>query len=71
MAMMKELDIRGIMLWNVPERQLNDILADILVAAADGAIKPKVGRKLALADAAEAHELALQPGNSGKIVLIP
>jgi NADPH2:quinone reductase len=70
-AMMKELDIRGIMLWNVPERQLNDILADILVAAAEGAIKPKVGRQLALADAVEAHELVLQPGNAGKIVLIP
>lgn len=71
MAMMKELDIRGIMLWNVPEAQLNDMMADILAAAADGAIKPKVGRELPLGDAARAHELVLQDGNAGKIVLIP
>lgn len=70
-AMMKELDIRGIMLWNATEVQLSDIMADILAAAAEGAIKPKVGHQLPLGEAANAHELVLQPGNAGKIVLIP
>ncbi|WP_305989126.1 NADPH:quinone reductase [Roseibium sp. MMSF_3544] len=71
MAMMKELDIRGVMLWNVSEALLTDIMADILAAAAEGTIKPKVGREFPLADAAKAHELVVQTGNAGKLVLIP
>ena len=71
MAMAKELDIRGIMLWNVSQEQLSAIMKDILAAAADGSIRPVVGRELPLADAAKAHELVLQNGNAGKIVLIP
>ena len=71
MAMAKELDIRGIMLWNASEALLNDIMDDILVAATENKIKPKVGRQLPLGDAANAHELVLQAGNAGKIVLIP
>jgi len=71
MAMMKELDIRGVMLWNVSEALLTDIMADILAAAAEGSIKPKVGREFPLADAAKAHELVVQTGNAGKLVLIP
>lgn len=71
MAMMKELDIRGIMLWNVSEGHLSEIMGDLLAAAAEGAVKPKVGRELPLAEAAKAHELVVQDGNAGKIVLIP
>lgn len=71
LAMMKELDIRGIMLWNASEEQLNDIMADLLVAAEEGTIKPRVGQELPLSEAAKAHELVLKTGNAGKIVLIP
>ena len=71
MAMMKELDIRGIMLWNASEGQLGEIITDLLSAAEDGAIKPKVGREFPLSEAAKAHELVLESGNAGKIVLIP
>lgn len=70
-AMMKELDIRGIMLWNASEVHLNEIIEDILAAATECTIKPKVGRQLPLGDAAKAHQLVLQAGNAGKIVLIP
>ncbi len=71
LAMMKELDIRGIMLWNASEEQLDDIMIDLLSSAEDGAIKPKVGQELPLSEAARAHELVLGSGNAGKIVLIP
>eukprot|EP00752_Nemacystus_decipiens_P019243 g17299.t1 len=71
MAMMKELDIRGIMLWNASPDQLRAIMNDLLSAAASGAIQPKVGRQLSLSEAAMAHELVVQNGNAGKIVLIP
>ncbi len=71
MAMMKELDIRGIMLWNASEPQLNEIIADIVTAAAEGTIKPKLGKEFPHGDAATAHQLVLESGNAGKIVLVP
>lgn len=69
--MMKELDIRGIMLWNAAEEQLAAIMSDILAAAAEGKLRPKVGRELPLSEAAKAHEFVVQDGNAGKVVLVP
>jgi NADPH2:quinone reductase len=71
MAMMRELDIRGIMLWNASEAQIGASFADILVAAEAGEIAPKLGPRLPLAEAAQAHELVLGNGNAGKVVLVP
>jgi NADPH2:quinone reductase len=70
-AMMKELDIRGIALWNATPKQIAPIMRDILTGVADGALRPIIGRKMPLADAAAAHMAVLQPGAYGKIVLIP
>lgn len=71
MAMMKELDIKGLMLWNASEQQLGNIMSDLLSSAEEGFIKPRVGLELPLSEAAKAHELVLGSGNAGKIVLIP
>lgn len=70
-AMMKELDIRGIALWNASPEQLRLIMSDILAAVAEGAVRPVVGREMSLADAAAAHAAVLEPGAHGKIVLVP
>jgi len=70
-AMMKELDIRGIALWNATHAQMRPIMADILAGVAEGALRPVIGREMPLADAAAAHVAVLQPGAYGKIVLIP
>lgn len=70
-AMMKELDIRGIALWNATAEQMRPIVADILAGVATGALRPVIGREMPLADAAEAHVAVLQPGAYGKIVLVP
>ena len=71
MAMMKELDIRGIMLWNAPAATLEHGMSEILAAAEAGEINPRVGPKLALEEAARAHEIVLSSGNAGKVVLVP
>jgi len=34
-------------------------------------LRPIVSKELPLADAAQAHKLIMEPGASGKIVLIP
>ncbi len=70
-AMMKELDIRGVALWNATRDQMRPIMADILAGVADGAIRPVIGREMPLSDAAAAHVAVLEPGAHGKIVLVP
>jgi len=69
-AMMKELDIRGVALWNAPPEQVKPMMQDILAGVAEGAIRPIIGREMPLADAAAAVAV-LQPGSYGKIVLVP
>jgi len=70
-AMMKELDIRGIALWNATAEQMGPVMRDILDGVADGSLRPIIGREMKLADAAAAHVAVLQPGAHGKIVLVP
>ena len=70
-AMMKELDIRGIALWNASRDQIGPLVEDILAGVAEGALRPIIGREMPLADAAAAHVAVLEPGAYGKIVLVP
>ena len=70
-AMMKELDVRGIALWNATPDQVRPMMADILAGVADGSLRPIVGREMPLAEAAAAHVAVLEPGAYGKIVLVP
>jgi NADPH2:quinone reductase len=68
-AMMKELDILGTAVWNAPRALVGTALDDIAGGLADGSLRPVVGQRLALAEAAEAHRAVLRPGTAGKIVL--
>jgi NADPH:quinone reductase len=70
-AMMKELDIRGIALWNATPEQVQPMMKDILAGVAAGALRPVIGKEMPLAEAAAAHVAVLQAGAYGKIVLIP
>lgn len=70
-AMMKELDIRGIALWNARPEQVGPMMQDILAGVAEGALRPIVSREMKLEEAAAAHVAVLEPGAHGKIVLIP
>ena len=70
-TMMKELDIRGIALWNATAEQVASMMADILNGVAEGAVRPIIGRQMPLAEAAAAHVAVLEPGAYGKIVLVP
>ncbi len=71
MTMMKELDVRGLALFNGTRAQMEDIVTDLLAGLADGGLRPVVGREMPLADAAKSHEAVLEPGAFGKIVLVP
>jgi NADPH2:quinone reductase len=71
LTMMKELDIRGIQLWNAAPAQVKPMMQDIMAGVAEGALRPIIGREMPLADAAAAHVSVLAPGAYGKIVLMP
>ena len=70
-AMMKELDVRGIALFNASRGEAEAIVADLLAGLADGSLKPVIGRELPLAEAGAGHRAVMQPGAFGKIVLVP
>jgi NADPH2:quinone reductase len=69
--MMKELDIRGLALFNGTREQMTEIVRDLLAGLADGSLRPVIGREIPLADAAHSHVAVLEPGAYGKIVLGP
>jgi NADPH2:quinone reductase len=71
MTMMKELDVRGLALFNGAREQMVEIMTDLLSGLSDGSLHPVVGREMPLAEAARAHEAVLEPGAFGKIVLVP
>jgi NADPH2:quinone reductase len=70
-AMMKELDIRGLALWNLAPALVKPMMEDILAGVAEGVLNPVIGKQMPLAEAAAAHVAVLQPGAHGKIVLVP
>ncbi|OED40355.1 quinone oxidoreductase [Chromatiales bacterium (ex Bugula neritina AB1)] len=71
MTMMKELDVRGLAMFNARREQMEDIINDLLAGLSDGSLQPIIGRELPLADAGESHRAVMQPGAFGKIVLLP
>ena len=68
-AMIREADIRGMLLSNTPIPEMVEIHAAIFEGLTNGDLRPVVAREFALADAAEAHAAVLQSGAVGKIVL--
>ena len=69
--MMREADVRGLLLFNATADELDTIHAGLAEGLASGAFTPVVHRTFPLADAAGAHAAVLEPGASGKIVLLP
>ena len=71
-TMAREADIRGVMLFGASQEEFQGMHAAIYAGLRAGTLRPIVGQKFALADAAEAHEAVMAHGASyGKIVLIP
>jgi NADPH:quinone reductase len=68
-AMGRDAAVLGMMLFNTSDGDLAEIHAAITAGLADGTLNPVVGRELALADAARAHDAVMEPGAHGKIVL--
>src|SRR5947208_1714971 len=70
-AMAREASILGLILWAATDAELAEIHSAIVAGLENGTLRPVVGQELPLAEAARAHQLVLEPGSYGKIVLVP
>jgi NADPH2:quinone reductase len=70
-AMGRDAAILGMTMFNATDSDLAEIHAALFAGLSNGTLEPVVGREFPLADAARAHEVIMEPGALGKIVLIP
>ena len=71
-TMARECDIRGVMLFGASQEEFHAMHAAIFAGLEAGTLRPVVGQKFALAEAAKAHEAVMShSGTQGKIILIP
>jgi NADPH2:quinone reductase len=71
-AMSREADIRGVTLMNTSEQEYRAMHAALVAGLENATLRPVVGQKIPLAEAARAHaEIMKHSGAHGKIVLIP
>jgi NADPH:quinone reductase len=63
--------IRAFTLWAATEAETTEIHAAIYAGLENGTMRPVVGKRIPLAEAARAHKEVLAPGAAGKIVLVP
>jgi NADPH2:quinone reductase len=69
--MSRRASIRAFTLWAMSPAEVAEVHAGLYAGMEDGTLRPVVGKKLPLAEAARAHEEILKPGAAGKIALIP
>src|SRR5438874_674196 len=69
--MLRRASARGFTLWAITPAEEAQIHAGIIAGLEDGTLRPVVGKELPLAEATRAHREILEPGASGKIVLVP
>ncbi|HEY5177622.1 MAG TPA: NADPH:quinone reductase [Terriglobales bacterium] len=71
-AMGREADIRGVTLMNTSEQEYKAMHAALVAGLENGTLRPVVGQRIPLAEAARAHVEIMKPsGAHGKIVLVP
>jgi NADPH2:quinone reductase len=70
-VMTRNADIRGVLLAGATEKELVSIHAGLCAGLESGGLRPVIGRRFALDDAAAGHDAVLAPGALGKIILVP
>ncbi len=70
-AMVREATLFGMMLFNASDEELAAAHDALGAALERGSARPVIREELPLSEARRAHELVLQPGAYGKLVLVP
>jgi NADPH2:quinone reductase len=68
-AMMREADIRGVMLTGATPAEFAEIRTALGAGLANRTLDPLVGEEIPLAEAPRAHQAVMAPGHRGKVVL--
>jgi NADPH2:quinone reductase len=68
--MARRASIRAFTPFDITPTEEAEIHAALTAGLENGTLRPVVGKELLLADAALAHKEILEPGASGKIVLL-
>jgi NADPH:quinone reductase len=69
--MVRDAETRGMMLFSASASEKASIHAALRAGLESGTVKPVIARELPLAEASRAHELLMEPGAGGKIILVP
>jgi NADPH:quinone reductase len=69
-AMQRDADLRGLVMPNTSPADLASIHAALVAGLENGTLRPVIGKEFPLAEAAQAHRAVMEPGASGKIVLV-
>lgn len=69
--MMREAEIRGLIGGLATPEERTAIYSGLRKALAAGDLRPAIGRRFALCQAAEAHRAVMEPKATGKILLVP
>lgn len=67
----KRSSVKGFTLWAATEMEMKEIHAGLYAGLENGTMRPVIGKKIPLGEAARAHKEVLEPGSHGKIVLVP
>jgi NADPH2:quinone reductase len=67
--MTKDADVRGMMLFNTPEDEMERIHRSLAVGFEKRSLRPIIGKRFPLKEAARAHEAVMEPRAYGKIIL--
>jgi len=70
-AMARDAIIYGMLLFNASEEERKSTFAALNAGLENGTLKPVIRETLPLAEAARAHELVMQSGAAGNIILQP
>jgi NADPH:quinone reductase len=70
-AMTRDGSIVAMSLWNATPAELASIHAALVAGLEDETLRPVIRHEIPLSEAARAHEVIMEPGAYGKIVLVP
>ncbi len=70
-TMLREADIRGMVLANAPAADVAAIHAALIAGLEAGRLRPIIAQEIPPAEAPRAHRAVMSPGALGKIVLLP
>ncbi len=69
--MLRRASVHAFTLWAAQPAEVAEIHAALIAGLENGTLKPVVGKQNPLAEAARAHKEVMEPGASGKIILVP